>query len=232
MTSINSSFLRSPACLLCVFAFLGLLCSIGETASFGAESSIHTSWRTLFNGQNTEGWEMVGPGELKLEHGELVTYGGMGMLWYNKEKFGNCQIRVVFKLADAHDNSGVFIRIPEKPNTPWDAVNKGYEIQIENNGDIWHRTGCLYSLTKAKNVVSAKVGDWNTMLVTLDGKRTITEINGQIVTDFKEGDPVPEKKQSYEPDRGPRPESGYVGLQNHGGDAHVHFKEVSVRPLK
>ena len=40
---------------------------------------------------------MTGPGEIKLEDGELVTYGGMGLLWYTGEKLGNCRIRVVFK---------------------------------------------------------------------------------------------------------------------------------------
>ena len=53
----------------------------------------------------------------------------------------------------------------------------------------------------------------------------------KLVTDYTEGDPVPTKKEWYEPDRGPRPERGYIGLQNHGDEAHVHFKEVSVRPL-
>ena len=80
--------------------------------------------------------------------------------------------------------------------------------------------------------MSPKVGEWATMLITLDGKRTKVEIDGQLVTDFTEGDSVPKKKIWYEPDRGLRPEAGYIGLQNHGDDAHVHFKEVSVRLLK
>lgn len=175
---------------------------------------------------------MVGPGALKLEDKELVTYGGMGMLWYSKEKLGNCQVKVIFKLTGTNDNSGVFIRIPEPPKTPMQAVNQGYEIQIYNPGDDWHRTGCLYSLTKAKNNVSPKVGEWATMLVTLDGKHTKVELDGQLITDYTEGDPVPEKKAWYEPDRGLRPEYGFIGLQNHAGDVHVHFKEVSVRSLK
>jgi hypothetical protein len=191
-----------------------------------------SQWRALFDGKGTQGWEMVGPGELKLENGELVTYGGMGMLWYSKEKLGNCEIRVVFKLSRSDDNSGVFIRIPERPQTPWDAVNKGYEIQIDNTENEWHRMGCLYSLTKAKAIVSPKVGEWSTMLVILDRKRTIVKIDGQLVTDFTEGGAVPQKTIWYEPDRGLRPEFGFIGLQNHGGEAHVHFREVSVRPLE
>lgn len=194
-------------------------------------SSAPGQWRPLFRGQ-TNGWEMVGPGELRLEGGELVTYGGMGMLWYPGEKFGNCEIRVVFKMTTDHDNSGVFIRMPSRPLTPFQAVNQGYEVQIENRGDDRHRTGCLYSLSQALAQVSPAPGEWTTMLIRLDGKRTMVTINDRLVTDFTEGQPVPEKKIWYEPDRGPRPEKGYIGLQNHGDDARVHFKEVAVRSLR
>jgi hypothetical protein len=209
------------------------------TIAIAAVSCKHASrsegaggWRVLFDGRNTDGWTMVGPGELRLENGRLVTYGGMGLLWYTKEKPGDCQIRVGFQLTGADDNSGVFIRIPEPPKDPWVGVNKGYEVQIDNRGDEYHRTGCFYSLTKAQHIVSPRVGEWATMVITLDGKHTKVEVNGELVTDYTEGQPVPEKKIWYEPDRGMRPEFGYIGLQNHGDEARVHFKEVSVRPLK
>jgi len=161
-----------------------------------------------------------------------VTVGGMGMLWYTREKFSNCQIRVVFKPTGSNDNSGVFIRIPFPPRDEWDAVNGGYEVQIENNGDLWHRTGCLYSISKAQNKAFANIGEWNEMLITLFGPRTRVSINGVPVTDFTEGDPVPLKYQPYEPDRGPRPMAGYIGLQNHDTNTHVRFKFVGVRPMK
>ena len=175
---------------------------------------------------------MAGPGEIRLEGGELVTYGGMGLLWYTKEKLADCQIKVIFKPTASNDNSGVFIRIPDRPVDAWFGVNKGYEIQIDNNGDDYHRLGCLYSLTLAQNKVSAKVGEWNTMLITLDGPRTVVEVNGVRITDYTEGQPVPPKKLGYEPERGARPLQGYIGLQNHGESQHVHFKEVSVRRLR
>ena len=190
------------------------------------------SWRAILDGSTTAGWAMVGPGQLKPEGDALVTEGGMGLFWYTKEKLADCQVRVVFRLSSAKDNSGVFIRIPDPPTTPWDAVHKGYEVQIDNTGDDWHRTGVLYSLTRAKASVSPKVGEWATMIITLDGKRTRVEVDGALVTDFTEGDPVPDKKQPYEPDRGPRPEAGYIGLQNHDEHARVVFKEISVRPLR
>ncbi len=215
---------------------LGCLAALGlvscGTYSSDSPSAANRGWRTLFDGTSKEGWEMAGPGELVLQDGELETRGGMGLLWYAQEKLGNCQIRVVFKPTQKEDNSGVFIRIADRPIDPWIGVNKGYEIQIDNTGDEYHRTGCLYSLTQAKKAVDAKVGEWNTFLITLDGPRTIIQLNGWVITDYTEGQPVPAKKVGYEPDRGLRPNLGYFGLQNHGDPARVRFKEVSVRSLR
>jgi Domain of Unknown Function (DUF1080) len=70
------------------------------------------------------------------------------------------------------------------------------------------------------------------MEITLDGPRTIVALNGVKVTDYTEGQPVPERKHDYEPQRGPRPNDGYIGLQNHSDKDVVYFKEVAVKMLK
>src|SRR6266542_2637923 len=76
-------------------------------------------WKQLFNGKDLSGWQMVGPGKLIVENGLMKTEGGMGLLWYKGQKFGNCTIRVAFKTTSPHDNSGVYIRLPEEPKDPW-----------------------------------------------------------------------------------------------------------------
>jgi hypothetical protein len=88
----------------------------------------------------------------------------------------------------------------------------------------------LYSLTEAK-ASPGQPGEWNTMTITLDGDRTMVHVNGVLVTDYTEGEPVPEKAADYEPDRGPRPTEGYIGLQNHGSGDTVMFRSVAMRPL-
>ena len=216
----------AAAALLCAAAVSLTAC---KTAT---DAATRHGWRPLFNGKDTQGWQMIGPGEFKLENGELVTYGGMGLFWYTRERFADCRIRVVFQPTGARDNSGVFIRIPNPPKDPWDAVHGGYEVQIENNGDTWHRTGGLYSMSEVKSVVNARVNEWNEMIITLDGPRTLVELNGRLITDYMEGNPVPPKVEDYEPNRGPRPNSGYIGLQNHDDNGRVHFREVSVAPLR
>lgn len=206
-------------------AVLAATCAM--TAS--ADSASKSEWKPLFNGKNLEGWKHVGPGEFVVENGVLKSVGGMGLLYYPGEKFGNAVVRVVYKVS-GDSNSGMFIRIPEQPTEPWMPVNKGYEVQIDDSEDDWHRTGVLYSFTKT--LAQPKTGEWNTMEITIEDERTIVTVNGTKVTDFKEGSPVPEKKAKYEPDRGKRAASGYVGLQNHSDKDIVYFKEVSVQKLK
>jgi hypothetical protein len=194
-------------------------------------------WIQLFNGKDLTGWKHVGPGEDTVENGLIRTHGGMGLLYNTKGKFCDCVIRVVFKMRDENDNSGVFIRIPTEPTEEWMPVNKGYEVQIDNhpetsNEDDYHVTGTLYSLTKPLAKPGKPGPEWNTMEITLDGLRTIVTVNGEKVTDYTEGQPVPPKKFDFEPDRGPRPKCGYFGLQNHSENDVVFFKTVEYKPLK
>lgn len=186
-------------------------------------------WRPLFNGRDLAGWKMVGPGRFVVEEGMMKTEGGMGLLYYTREKFGNATLRVVFKLASERANSGVIIRLPEPPPDPWYAVHNGYEVQIAGDGDEWHATGSLYSLSRVLARPSKPPGEWNTMEIVLDGQTTIVILNGVKVTEFRGDQPAPPRKAWYEPVRGPRPDEGYIGLQNHDERSTVYFREVSVK---
>jgi len=193
-------------------------------------SAQHSS-RALFNAKDLEGWQQVGPGSFVVKDGMMKTDGGMGMLWYMREKIAHATLRVVFKLTAKESDSGVFIRIPEKPTEPWMPINRGYEVEIGDWPDDYSCTGVLYTFTKALAHPIKPIGEWNTMDITIDGPRTVVYLNAIKVTDFTEGQAVPAKPPgSHDPDRGPRPDSGFIGLQNHPG-SEVYFREVSVTPL-
>jgi hypothetical protein len=247
-------FVRAPALAGCARAWLDLseeqlamtsrkwICIIAITAlsatfSFAAARPQAPAWKSLFNGKDLTGWKHVGPGNMTVEDGLIRTQGGMGLLYWTGGKLGNCRIRVVYKMGDRNDNSGVFIRIPLEPREEWMPVHYGYEVQINNHPedskqDEYHITGTLYSLTKPLAKPGKPGPEWNTMLITLDGPRTIVLLNDVTVTDYTEGQPVPERKFDFEPHRGTRPNEGYIGLQNHSDKDVVFFKEVSVQPLK
>jgi len=215
--------------------FALLLLALSLPASSYAQTD---EWKQLFDGKDLTGWKHVGPGYMTVEDGLIQTHGGMGLLYWTGGKLGDCTIRVIFKMRDKDDNSGVFIRIPIEPREEWMPVHYGYEVQIMNHPEAFGEdstpsTGMLYSRTKPLLPDMGKPGpEWNTMEITLDGPRTIVVLNGTKVVDYKEGEPVPERKESFEPQRGPRPNEGYIGLQNHSDHDVVFFKEVAVKMLK
>ena len=190
-----------------------------------------TGRRQLFNGRDLTGWQMAGDGSFVVEDGMLKTQGGMGLLWYTESKFGNATLRVVYRVSRVEDNSGVFIRIAETPPDAWYAVHHGYEVQILATGDDYHRTGCIYSITRALADAQKPPGEWNVMDITMRGARVDVTLNGTLVTTLDPAQPVPPRRFDYEPERGPRPEYGYVGLQNHDANSVVYFREVSVEAL-
>jgi hypothetical protein len=243
---------------------------LGAGSRVGADDPGWRALQLIQDGKVHPDWVQVGYGSFAVADGALRTEcdeKGLGLLLYRKEKFGNCQIRVVFKAKDAKSNAGVFVRIDdgilakvdekhaparrdkdgqltpdslkafmdasEKGLGPWYAVHHGYEVQISDAGDAFHRTGAVYSLAKAAALPGKPPGGWRTMVITLKGNLVLVDIDGKRVTAFDPaGKDVPPAKQWYEPRREPkRPEVGYIGLQNHDPGDVVDFKEVSIRPL-
>jgi hypothetical protein len=120
----------------------------------------------------------------------------------------------------------------ERDEGPWYAVHHGYEVQIADTGDPFHRTAAIYSLARS-SAAPKPAGEWRTMIITLAGEKIMVDLDGKRVTTFDPTKPdEPKRKQWHEPKREPkRPEAGYIGLQNHDPGDIVWFKEVSVRPL-
>src|SRR6266403_4821561 len=216
---------------------LRALLVVAVAVFLSASGKPEPEWKQLFNGKDLSGWKHVGPGEMTVADDLIETHGGMGLLYWTGGKIGHCKLRVVFKMRDFNDNSGVYIRIPLEPREAWMPVHYGYEVQIDNHPetsgeDDYHVTGTLYSLTKPLAKPGKPGPEWNIMVITLDGPRTTVVLNDVTVTDYTEGQPVPERKFNFEPQRGTRSNEGYIGLQNHSDNDIVFFKEVSVQPLR
>ena len=251
----------------------GMALTCGFAAACGAGTVSEPGWRSLpliTGGRVDEGWCHVGWGGFVVEGDSLRAEcdpKGLGLLVYKKQRFGNCQLRVVFKAKEPKSNSGVFVRLAdgildqvnhpgaafdrdtagkiskvslermklssEHEEGPWFAVHRGYEVQIMDANDKFHRTGAIYSLAPSSAAAQPRAGEWRTMLITLSGRRLFVVLDGQRVASFDPESPdVPPHRQWFEPKREPpRPESGYLGLQNHDPGDVVWFREISVRPL-
>ena len=189
-------------------------------------------WRPLFNTRDLDGWQVAdgaGHPAFTVQDGAIRTQRGRGLLWYTREKIGNATLRVIYRMSSSNGNSGVFIRIPEPPRDENYAIHHGIEVQIDDRDNDWHCTGVLYSMTKALARPTKPAAEWNTMDIVLRGLRTLVRINGVLVTDYDGASPVPPRTFPWEPERGPRPESGYIALQHHDDKAVIWFREISVR---
>ena len=180
----------------------------------------------LFNGSNLNGWTQCGPGIFSVQNGELVTQGGMGMLWYSALQFRDFELVVEWRVNQQSDNSGIFVRFPEPVSLqfpagdPWIAINEGYEIQIDDDGapsgNIIHKTGAIYGIQAPSTVASNPPGQWNTFVISVIGQTYNVTLNGQqVITNFV----------------GNRSNRGHVGLQNHLPKDQVFFRKVAVTPL-
>jgi hypothetical protein len=172
----------------------------------------------LFNGKDTSGWRHIGPGEFVVEDGALVSKGGMGMLYYEEKKFKDFTLEIEWKANHKCNNSGIFVRFPEKSDDPMYSVNNGYEIQIcdcDKQG-LMYETGAIYSFHPATKIASKNAGEWNLYQITVVGQHYTVRLNGEKVNEFD----------------GERGLDGYIGLQNHDPISRVSFRRVRVKEGK
>ena len=89
------------------------------TAMTAANDAADSGWKALplmENGKLAPGWKRTGFGGFTLVDGALRTDGdprGLGVFVYEKEKFGDCEIRIVYRSDEPRDNSGIHVRIDD-----------------------------------------------------------------------------------------------------------------------
>ncbi len=190
----------------------------------------------LFDGRTLDGWvpyteegKQVPPDNsaFSVRDGMIYCSGKGDDYWIaTREKYGDCELRLEFKIApDA--NSGVFFRAP--PDRP---AFKGFEIQIIDDAGKdpdKHTTGAVYDVLTPMRNMSNPPGEWNKMEVTVRGLNVVVAVNGfkVIDTDFAQLT-KPIGKFDFPYARMPR--TGHIGLQNHGGE--IWFRNVRVKPLR
>ncbi|WP_428964078.1 ThuA domain-containing protein [Micromonospora fluostatini] len=184
-----------------------------------ADCRPETGYTPLYDGATT-GWSQAGPGGFTNADATLTSTGGMGLYWYSAKQFTNYSLKLDWRMA-GDDNSGVFIGFPPSSD-PWSAVNNGYEIQIDATDAADRTTGAVYTFKSAdlaaRDAALNPPGEWNTYELLVEGERLQILLNGVKINDFTNTDPA-------------RSLAGHVGLQNHGADDEVSFRNVRIREL-
>ncbi|MEV0636742.1 ThuA domain-containing protein [Streptomyces sp. NPDC050619] len=195
------------------------------TGDVQADCRPETGYRPLFDGSAPTGWQQAGPGSFTLDDdGTLTSQGGMGMLWYADQGFGSYSLKLDWKMAGASgdDNSGVFVGFPPSDD-PWSAVNNGFEIQIDATDVPEKTTGSVYGFQSAdlegRDRALNPPGEWNTYEIRVEGERLRVWLNGVKINDFTNTDPARSLGD------------GHVGIQNHGADDRVSFRDIRIKEL-
>ncbi len=199
-----------------------------ESKKIDGNEETNTDFVKLFNG-NLDGWKMIGNGSFtiifenrddKKQHPLLKTQGGMGLLWYYEKKFQDFTLMLEWRVTHIEDNSGIFVRFSNPRGDPWQAVNNGYEIQIDDlalpDKESVHMTGAIYGFMGPSKVASKPVGCWNKLYVSVKGQMYTVIINDEKVIDGFQGN---------------RNKQGYIGLQNHDDKSTVYFKNIFIKEI-
>ena len=143
--------MRNPELLLVAILTFAL--------GFAQAADPATAWRPLpfiTNGELDTNWIHIGYGGWTVDNGALRTKPdakGLGLLVYQKERFGNCQIRLIFKTKETNSNSGLYVRIGDGI---LDQVNRpGAIYELDANG---HPTDA--STERMKTSSEREEGPW------------------------------------------------------------------------
>jgi Domain of Unknown Function (DUF1080) len=203
-----------------IFVALLMLVSAGHNGFAtgpDAKTGKRDKWIELFNGKDMTGWRHIGPGEFVVEEGALVTRGGMGLLWYEAKRFRDFVLEVEWKVHGQCNNSGIFVRFPDRSDDPRYSVENGYEVQVcdcDKNG-LMYQTGAIYNFSPARKVASKPAGQWNLYEIRVVGQHYTVTLNGERVNEFD----------------GSRGREGFIGLQNHDLLSRVSYRRVRVKEI-
>ncbi|RKF29224.1 ThuA domain-containing protein [Micromonospora globbae] len=235
---------------------VGTLTRLAAGSPIGREG--HTGYEPLFDGTagSLRGWQQAPSGSFGIQpDGSLRSSGGLGMLWHTRE-LADFSLKLQFRdiaPGTGRANSGVLTRFPD-PRIPleerppgscgtvgsartspaWVAIYCGHEIQIyDGESGEPQKTGSVYNFDP---VPLAQAGatpkeQWNDYEIRVVGQHYTIVRNGVVINEFdntpgkqssRAGDPPTDLRQFLR---------GFVGLQNHGDNDLIEFRNIRVREL-
>ena len=202
-------------------------------------------WSLLFDGKNTNGWHGFNfkgfPDCWIIDDGVFTTTtkGGHEDLDIITDKeYRNFALSLEFKMMKG-TNSGIIFQIFEDPKYKF-PYETGPEFQIIDQDSWpeplkdWQICGANYAMYPPRALPCKPVGEWNNLLLVVDGNRVTQIINGVITVQYeKYTDKWKELRASGKwagyPDYG-KFDKGHISLQNHG--TQVWFRNIKLKEFK
>jgi hypothetical protein len=205
---------------------LGIFCLVSLANSYAQQSRQAV---LLFDGKTFQGWEGDTTDTWKIEDGALVGGSLTETVPHNDflvttQPYEDFMLRLKFKLLgdEGFINAGIQFHSQRLDDPAYEMI--GYQADLGDN--YW---ASLYDESRRRKTLAApdsslvakilKPNDWNDYLIRTKDGRIQLWLNGQKTVDYYEED------QSV-------PQSGYIGLQIHGGGkAKAFYKDIVLEKL-
>ncbi|MBI3877154.1 MAG: DUF1080 domain-containing protein [Verrucomicrobia bacterium] len=187
---------------------------------------------SLFNGQNLDGWTLLGKKGDGYGVKDGIIYcakGGGGNLLTEKE-YSDFILRLDFRLEPG-SNNGVAIRSPLGAGS---LAYLGTEIQILDDTAPQYAKlqpgqycGSIYQVVPAKRGALAPVGQWNSYEITYRGRHAKVVLNGKVIVDTNLNDVNDPAVLAKHP--GMLRDKGHIGFLGHND--YVEFRNLRIKEL-
>ncbi|MEZ6060677.1 MAG: DUF1080 domain-containing protein [Planctomycetaceae bacterium] len=222
-----------------------------SVAMFTFASALHAAdappdgFRSLFNGNNLDGWQGrsggVGPIELgkmsdadraakiaewtadakkhwSVENGELVN-DGEGAYLVTNDEFGDYELLIDYRTVPRAD-SGIYLKGNPQVQI-WDFTDPtkyGIDANL-GSGGLWNNSAGA----PGKNpfvLADNRLGEWNSFRIRQIGARTTVWLNGYLIVDHA-------TMENYWDRESPLFAKGPIELQTHGGE--IRWRNLAIR---
>jgi len=202
-------------------------------------------WNLLFDGKTTAGWHgynlKVFPDCWIIKDGAFTTTTkgrAESQDIITNKKYRNFAFTVEFKLEKG-TNSGIIYQVSEDPKYKF-PYETGPEFQIIDQAnwpdklENWQIMGANYAMYPPKSLPAKPFGEWNRLMLVVNGNHVTQIINGVVVVEFDKYSPEWKKlresgKWANYPDYG-KFDEGNISLQNHG--TQIWFRDIKLKVLK
>lgn len=199
-------------------------------------------WQLLFDGKRADGWHgynlKIFPDCWAIED-ESFTMNSQGsgesQDIITDKKYRNFAFSVDYKLTKAA-NSGIIFQVAEDPKYKF-PYETGPEFQLIDHEswpdklEDWQINGANYAMYPPIAKPSRAVGEWNQLLLVVNGNVVTQMINGVVIVKYEKNTEEWKKlrnsgKWSSFPDWGNYDE-GHISLQNHG--TKVWYRNIKLK---
>ncbi|MCI0641679.1 MAG: DUF1080 domain-containing protein [Gemmataceae bacterium] len=186
---------------------------VGKQGALGADG-----WIQLFNGKDLTGWKINPryPAGWGVENGVLISHGGTGMLFSERDDFGDFHLRAEVNI-NAEGDSGIFFRADYAKH-----AQRSYEAMPSHLAPYLKDAALVRWVNGGKVVGPVRssiypVDQWFTIEIIARGSHLMVKIDEKPIVDVVDSEPI------LVP--------GHIAVQQWTRETRVRFRKIEIKEL-